>query len=141
MLQLNAVTGAPRRWLRAEGAAVFVVATIAYGATGQSWWLFLALFFVPDLSFAAYLLGPGAGALGYNLVHSYVLPLATLSFATGMWHGELLMPRDGSVDVSHLVRAVPFAWLAHIGFDRMLGYGLKYPSAFKDTHLGRIGRA
>jgi hypothetical protein len=31
-------------------------------------------------------------------------------------------------------------WVAHIGFDRMLGYGLKYPTAFSDTHLGRIGR-
>ncbi|MEF9606012.1 DUF4260 family protein, partial [Paracoccus sp. PXZ] len=31
-------------------------------------------------------------------------------------------------------------WLAHVGFDRVLGYGLKLPSGFRDTHLGRIGR-
>ena len=29
-------------------------------------------------------------------------------------------------------------WLAHIGFDRTLGYGLKCPTAFKDTHLQRV---
>lgn len=138
MLQLNAVTGAPRRWLRAEGAAVLVVATLAYGVSGQSWWLFAALFFVPDLSFAAYLLGPGAGALGYNLVHSYVLPLAILPLASGAWDSHVMIPWAGTVDVSHIVRVVPIVWLAHIGFDRLLGYGLKYPSAFRDTHLGRL---
>jgi hypothetical protein len=31
-------------------------------------------------------------------------------------------------------------WIAHIGFDRALGYGLKYGSGFTHTHLGRIGR-
>lgn len=30
--------------------------------------------------------------------------------------------------------------LAHVGMDRSLGYGLKLPTDFKDTHLGRIGR-
>ena len=32
-------------------------------------------------------------------------------------------------------------WLAHSGFDRMLGYGLKAQTSFKDTHLGRLGKA
>jgi hypothetical protein len=32
-------------------------------------------------------------------------------------------------------------WLAHIGIDRALGYGLKYASGFGFTHLGRIGPA
>jgi hypothetical protein len=30
--------------------------------------------------------------------------------------------------------------LTHIGLDRTLGYGLKLPTDFRDTHLGRIGR-
>jgi len=30
---------------------------------------------------------------------------------------------------------------AHIGFDRALGYGLKYSKGFGYTHLGRIGNA
>ena len=31
-------------------------------------------------------------------------------------------------------------WLAHIGIDRALGYGLKYSTGFGFTHLGRIGK-
>jgi hypothetical protein len=136
VLQLNAATGAPRRWLRAEGAAMLAAATIAYGATGQSWWLFLALFFVPDLSFAAYLLGPAAGALGYNLLHSYAIPLALIACASLAWPDEQHAGASGGN--LRLACGVSLVWLAHIGFDRMLGYGLKYPSAFRDTHLGRL---
>ena len=33
---------------------------------------------------------------------------------------------------------VALIWTAHIGFDRMLGYGLKDVSGFKKTHLQRI---
>ena len=29
-------------------------------------------------------------------------------------------------------------WLGHIGMDHALGYGLKYPTAFGDTHLQRV---
>jgi hypothetical protein len=29
-------------------------------------------------------------------------------------------------------------WLAHLGFDRLMAYGLKYDTAFKDTHLQRV---
>ena len=29
-------------------------------------------------------------------------------------------------------------WLAHIGMDRAIGYGLKYPTNHKDTHLQRV---
>ena len=34
--------------------------------------------------------------------------------------------------------AVGLVWLAHIGIDRALGYGLKYPTHFEDTHLQRV---
>jgi hypothetical protein len=37
--------------------------------------------------------------------------------------------------------SVALIWLAHIGFDRALGYGLKYKAGFGFTHLGRIGPA
>ena len=39
---------------------------------------------------------------------------------------------------SETAAKVALIWLAHIGMDRLLGYGLKYPSAFKDTHLQRV---
>lgn len=125
MAPADAVTGVPRTWLRLEGAATLVVAGYLYARGGDAWWLFAALFLVPDLSFLGYLAGPRVGASAYNALHSYLVPLLLAA-------GLLAMGRSV---------AVPLVWIAHIGFDRMLGYGLKYPTAFHDTHLGRIGRA
>lgn len=103
---------------------MLLAAAYLYGESGGSWVLFAALFFVPDVSFAGYLAGARAGAVSYNLAHSYVGPLiaAVSALATGAAPGWALI------------------WAAHVGFDRALGYGLKYPTGFGDTHLGRIGR-
>ena len=87
--------------------------------------MFAMLFLAPDASFAGYLGGPRIGAAVYNVAHSYVGPLILAGTLLGTGTGLPLA----------------FLWAAHIGFDRALGYGLKYPSAFADTHLGRIGRA
>jgi hypothetical protein len=117
----------PRAILRLEGAAILAAALYAYWLIGASWWLFLILFLAPDLAFAGYLVNPRVGAAAYNALHSTIGPIALALYA--------------------LVFAVPLAlsvaiiWLAHAGFDRVLGYGLKYPSAFTDTHLGRIGKS
>lgn len=121
----GSVTGAPRVWLRMEGLAVLALAVLLYWRGGHSWLLLAVLFLAPDLSFAAYLAGPRVGALGYNLAHSYVGPAVAAAVA-------LL---TGRPPVAALI------WAAHIGFDRALGYGLKYPTAFTDTHLGRLGPA
>lgn len=120
----GAVAGAPRAWLRLEGLAVLALAVLLYHRGGHSWLLFAGLFFAPDLSFAFYLAGPRIGAVGYNLAHSYVGPVAAAALA-------ILTGRPP---------VVALLWAAHIGFDRVLGYGLKYPSGFADTHLGLIGR-
>jgi hypothetical protein len=120
------VDGAPRLILRLEGLALLAAGVFAFSTTGQSWWLFAILFLVPDVSFAAYLFGPRIGAAGYNLLHATVLPLTV-----GI--GGLFLS-------SSIAIAIATIWLSHIGFDRALGYGLKYPSAFQDTHLGRIGK-
>lgn len=119
-----AVTGTPRIILRLEGLAVFALATWLFARGGHSWPLFAILFLVPDVSFAAYAMGPRIGAFGYNLLHSYLGPivLGALFVATGR------------------PPVLALIWAAHVGFDRMLGYGLKYPTAFGDTHMGRIGR-
>lgn len=111
--------------LRCEGAALLGAAALAYGWTGQSWWLFAILFLAPDIGIAAYLAGPRLGAIGYNILHMTALPLA-LAAAGLLWPSSLLV-------------GLACIWLAHIGFDRALGYGLKEPTGFKDTHLGRIG--
>ena len=120
----GAVTGAPRVLLRLEGLAVLALALFVWARGGHSWLLFAALFLTPDLSFAAYLAGPRVGALAYNLAHSYVGPIVAAALALGTGRPPV----------------VGVLWAAHVGFDRALGYGLKYPEAFGDTHLGRIGR-
>jgi len=121
-----AVAGQPRLILRLEGAALLAAAAFGYWMTGASWWQFAVLFLVPDVSFAAYLVNPRVGAAAYNAVHSTVGPI--LLGLYGLWFGPAV------------VIAVALIWAAHCGFDRLLGYGLKYPSAFQDTHLGRIGK-
>lgn len=120
----GAATGSVRLWLRLEGVAVLALAAWLFARGGHSWRLFAMLFLLPDASFAGYLAGPRVGAIAYNLLHSYVGPvLLAIAFVA-----------SGRPPVIALV------WAAHIGFDRMLGYGLKYPTAFGDTHLGAIGR-
>ena len=121
------VAGAPRWILRLEGAAALAAAVGAYAHMGAGWGLFALLFLVPDLSMLAYLAGPRAGAAGYNLGHSYLGPVV-LGLA-GLGLGQ---PPEVSVAL---------IWIAHIGFDRMLGYGLKYGTAFGHTHLGTVGKA
>jgi hypothetical protein len=120
----DAAHGAVRVWLRLEGIAAFLLATSLYAHQGNSWLVFAALFFAPDVSFAAYLAGPRVGAAIYNVAHSYLGPLIVAAAAVSAEAGL----------------TVALVWAAHIGFDRALGYGLKYPTAFGDTHLGRIGR-
>ena len=122
----GSIEGAPQLVLRAEGAAVLGIAALLYARTGQSWWLFAALFLAPDLSFLGYLGGPRLGAIVYNCAHTLIAP-AVLGVA------GLLLPNT-------LIIALALIWAAHIGFDRMLGYGLKYAAGFAFTHLGRIGR-
>ncbi len=99
---------------------------MAYAGLDHGWLRWLLLFLLPDLSFGAYLIGPRVGAAVYNGMHSYALPLLLLVTAEVLAQGTLLV--------------IALVWLAHIGFDRMLGYGLKYPTGFRDTHLGRIGQ-
>jgi hypothetical protein len=119
--------GAPvRSLLRFEGLAAAAVAGVLYARTGASWWLFATLWLAPDLSMLGYLAGPRWGARVYNAVHCYAAPLALAVSA-------LLL---------HATNLLPFAliWVNHIGVDRLLGYGLKYPAGFGWTHLGRQGR-
>ncbi len=107
--------------LRLEGLAVLGLTILLYQMLDASWLLFALLFLVPDLSFLAYLHNPRTGALAYNALHTYIVPL-TLGGASFVLQSERGV-------------AIALIWLTHIGFDRVLGYGLKFPSAFKDTHL------
>jgi hypothetical protein len=124
--ETGAPTGGVRTLLRLEGLALFLGMTLLYGVWEGSWWVYLILFLAPDLSFAAYLAGPRVGALVYNAAHAYLAPMVLMiaGFATS----------------SPLVLSIAMIWLAHIGIDRALGYGLKYQAGFGFTHLGRIGK-
>ncbi|MBF6594633.1 MAG: DUF4260 domain-containing protein [Thermaceae bacterium] len=115
----------PALLLRLEGIAVFVGGLWAWLALGGSWWLFALLLLSPDLSMLGYAAGSRIGATVYNLVHSY--PLSAVLLALG-----LVIHNPSLILAGVLI-------LAHIGWDRFLGYGLKLPTAFQDTHLGRIG--
>jgi len=122
----GAVTGGPRTVLRLEGLALFIGMTVLYYIWDGDWWVYGLLFFAPDLSFAAYLSGPRFGALIYNAVHSYLAPVTIMT--------------GGFATAEPLILSIAMIWLAHIGFDRALGYGLKYAAGFGFTHMGRIGK-
>ncbi|HEY1646508.1 MAG TPA: DUF4260 domain-containing protein [Terracidiphilus sp.] len=116
------------RLLRLEGLAVAVLTALLYARTGTSWWLFAALWLVPDLSMLGYLASPCRGARVYNAIHTYLLP-ALLGLSALLLHAHnLLLP-------------IALIWANHIAVDRALGYGLKYAEGFGWTHLGRRGKA
>ena len=114
----------PAAMLRVEGAVMLVGSVLLYWMGGGSWWLFALLLLAPDLSMLGYLAGPRVGAIVYNVFHYYPLPAAL--GIIGMLAG------------SPLAVSVVLVWFAHIGMDRLMGYGLKYPTGFKDTHLQRV---
>ncbi|MEI9990215.1 MAG: DUF4260 domain-containing protein [Rhizomicrobium sp.] len=120
------VEGGVRGLLRAEGLALMAGAAALYWRVGGDWKQFAILFLVPDLSFAGYLAGPRLGAAAYNTMHSTLLPLALAALGIAL--------------NTPLATQIALIWLAHIGFDRALGYGLKYGHGFGFTHLGRMGR-
>jgi hypothetical protein len=116
----------PAMLQRLEGGILLALAILLYWRHSGSWLLLALLILAPDLFMIGYLLGPRAGAAIYNLGHTWLLP--GLIGAAAVLGG------------SNQALSVALIWFAHIGADRLLGYGLKYPTAFQDTHLGRIGR-
>ena len=122
-----AVVGLPLRILRSEGVVLLAAALAAFFTVlDEPWWLVPLLLFVPDVFMVGYARSHRVGAWSYNLAHSYPAPallgVVALVGENPFWQG------------------VASVWFAHIGLDRALGYGLKYETAFRDTHLGRLGR-
>lgn len=122
----GATEGAVRLVLRLEGLCVLIAALVAYAKFGLGWGTFALFFLAPDVSFLGYLAGPRIGAVSYNAAHSYIGAAACLV--------------AGFVLPAPALLGAGIIWCAHIGFDRALGYGLKYSTGFGLTHLGRIGR-
>ena len=111
---------------RLEGLAFLIAGVWIFADSAESWWLFGLLLLAPDLSMVGYLRNPVVGAATYNLGHSLVGPALLIGW--------------GVIADSSLLIALGAVWLAHVGVDRLAGYGLKYSDGFHHTHLGRIGR-
>jgi hypothetical protein len=116
----------PTKFLRTEGAVLLALAAFLYAREEGGWLLFLVLLLAPDVGILGYVRGTRVGAVVYNVFHTY-LPPAALAVV-------------GILSGSRLPVLIALIWFAHIGLDRMLGFGLKRTSGFRDTHLGRIGR-
>jgi hypothetical protein len=120
---MHALERMPSVLLRLEGGALLSGSLVLYFHEGYGWLALVLLALAPDLTMIGYAAGQRVGAGAYDLAHNEVLPIA-LGVA-GVVAGELALQ-------------LALIWLAHIGADRLLGYGLKYPTAFKDTHLQRV---
>ncbi|MBX0356080.1 DUF4260 domain-containing protein [Halobacillus sp. Nhm2S1] len=114
----------PRLLLHLEGAIVFLTSLYFYQQNDFSWLAFVFLLLVFDISMLGYLVNERAGAVIYNISHSYILPVVLILVAIITSVDWLLM--------------ISLIWMAHNGMDRMFGYGLKYPSGFKDTHFQKV---
>jgi len=103
---------------------MFVASTVLFAAFKGKGWVFLLFFLAPDLAMFDYLANTGVGSFMDNLVHVYATSSVTI-FA------GLCLKSDGLLLAGVIL-------LGHIGADRLLGFGLKYPTAFKDTRLQRV---
>ncbi len=110
--------------LRLEGGVVLASAITAYAYTNGNGWAFVGLLLAPDLAMLGYLANVRLGSLLYNIAHFYALPGAII--AAGLLTNTPVLLHIGLI------------WTAHIGMDRLLGFGLKYPTHFKDTHLQHV---
>ena len=119
--------GTVRTWLRLEGAAAFAAGLALFGASSGNWLFILPLLLLPDISAAGFLVSPRVGTFTYNLVHNWVPGIVTLGAA--IWLASPILMLAAAV------------LIAHVGMDRAVGYGLKLPTSFHDTHLGRMGRS
>ncbi len=110
--------------LHLEGLAVFVLCIYVYRYYELSWLLFFILLFAPDISMLGYFINKKIGAVVYNIFHTYTISIPVTVF--------------GFLSSQPFIFEVGLIWTAHIGMDRLFGFGLKYPTDFKDTHLNRV---
>ncbi len=121
---VEAVSGRPRQWLRVDGAVLFAGSIGLFATAHQPCWPVPRLIVAPDACMLGPLHGSRVGALADSGGHPYLLPAAV-----------------GGAGHSPPALAVGAPWFAHVGIDRLAGYGLKYDTDFADTHLGRLAGA
>jgi hypothetical protein len=112
--------------IKLEELGLFILGIYLFTQIGYIWWWFLVLILVPDLSMIGYAFGNKTGALCYNIAHHR--GIAVVLYLFGIYFSNATMQLLGVILFSHSA------------MDRMLGYGLKYQTGFKYTHLGEIGK-
>ncbi len=106
---------------------MFFASLYFYLHLNYQWYWFIIFLLVVDIFMIGYLSKDNKlGAYIYNIGHSLIIPLFLLVL--------------GVVVSNKLSIGVSLIWIAHIGMDRSLGYGLKLESGFQYTHLGKIGK-
>ena len=115
-----------KQLLRFEQVALFTLCWYFFTETGFAWWWFLIWLLAPDLSMIGYLINTRVGAYVYNFFHLKAL--------------AVLLIVAGYIGIAPVIAAAGWLLLGHSCMDRAFGYGLKYTTGFKDTHLGVIGR-
>lgn len=113
--------------LRLEELLQLILSIILFNQLSYPGWLYLAFFLAPDLGMVGYLVNPKIGALLYNLFHHKGIAIAL--YLLGLY-----------TDIPELLFA-GLLLFGHSSFDRIFGYGLKFPDNFKNTHLGWIGKS
>lgn len=109
---------------RLEAIFIAAAAVIAYAYLHGDGLFFILLLFVPDVSMIGYVANPRVGSVIYDAAHTYFVPAVLLAVGLAL--------------ESLVAAQIALIWITHIGIDRLLGFGLKYPTAFKETHLQRI---
>ena len=112
--------------IQLEELGLLLLGIYFFSLLNYQWWWFLVLILVPDFSMIGYVFGSKAGASSYNLFHHR--GIAVLVYLAGIYFHQNEIQLAGVILFSHS------------SFDRMLGYGLKYETGFKYTHLGLIGK-
>ncbi|SDY94170.1 MULTISPECIES: DUF4260 domain-containing protein [Bacillus] len=113
-----------KKIIHMEGLIVLVASIYMYSLCDFSWFIFFLLLLAPDVSMLAYLINNRIGAQIYNLFHTYIISILLILIGVFLKLDVLLM--------------IGLIWTAHIGMDRLFGYGLKYQTDFKDTHIQKL---
>ena len=114
----------PKIFLILENLTIFIAALLGYYLIQGKWWLFFLLLLSPDIFMLGYPINPKIGSIVYNIGHVYVWGIVLIAMGVFL--------------EANLARELGLIWVAHIGMDRVMGYGLKYPGNFKDTHFQKI---
>jgi len=115
-----------KKALQLEEIAMFALGLVLFSELNISWWWFVGLFLAPDIGILGYLFNNKTGAIFYNIFHHTFL--------------ALIIYLIGYFTAFEFLQFIGVLLFSHASFDRIFGYGLKYKTGFKFTHLGEIGK-